>query len=116
MTGGSLGLGRNQQGIAIAIRADAANLEEAAGGFAMGPQAALASAPKGDATGGFGGGQGLAIHIAEHQHGAAIGVLNDGWNQAVHFFPFERWQLQGRTSMPRARSSRRRFGIAISPE
>src|SRR5579864_8606641 len=114
MTGRSRGPGQNQQSIAIAIGADAANLQEMPRGFALGPQSTLAAAPGGDAAGGFSRCQGLAIHIAEHQHGAGAGVLHDDRNEAVHFLSLEGWQLQVRTSLPWARSARSRFGMAMS--
>src|ERR1700733_7071589 len=100
----------------IAISGNTADLEKETGTLALGPQAALASAEKGDAARGLGRRQGLAIHVAQHQHRAGSGILNDGWDQAVHLLPIKGGQVQGRTSIPSARKSRRKLGMVISPE
>ncbi|MNU02049.1 hypothetical protein D3C72_2456450 [compost metagenome] len=60
-----------------------------AGAFALGPQSLLGAREKGDLAALFGSGQRFLVHIAEHQHFAGDGVLDDHRQQVVSFFPVE---------------------------
>ncbi len=86
------------------------------GALALGPQPTLAAAPKGDSAGRQRRGERLAIHVSQHEHRAAAGVLHDGRQQAVALVPVECFPgvrflcRQGRTSMLAPRSRRFKCG------
>jgi len=115
MTGGPAGFGHDQQRVAVAIGGDLLQLEEIPGAFALGPEAPLAAAPKGDAAARLGRGERLPIHVPQHQNRAAAGVLNDGRQQAAALVPVQSLH-HSRTSMPALRSRRFKRGMGISPE
>ena len=117
MTGRPAGIGEHQQRVAVAIRGNLAQLEIVARRLALGPQPGFAAAPKRHPAACPGLLQRLGVHVAEHQHGAAAGVLHDGRQQASALAPIQVLQFRHRrTSMPSARSCRLRSGIAMAPE
>jgi hypothetical protein len=114
MTDGSYGFGQDQQGVAVAIAGDLTQIQEVARGLPLGPEAPLAAAPEGDSARGLRRRQGFPVHVSEHEHRAAAGVLNDGRQQTAALVPVE--FLHSRTSIPAPRRRRFRLGMAISPE
>ncbi len=89
VAGGADGVGGDQQGVLIAVGADGHKFEHMARAFTLGPEPLFAAAKEGDLTGSQGFLQRLAGHKALHQHLAAGGVLDDGGDHAVAFFPVE---------------------------
>ncbi len=89
VTGGADGVGGDQQGVLIAVGADGHELEHIARAFALGPKPLFAAAKEGDLTGSLGLFQRFTGHKALHQHLTAGGVLDDGGDHAIAFFPVE---------------------------
>ena len=75
--------GLNEQRIVVAIHLDADYIEVVTAGFALCPQALAAAAVKAHAAGFLGLFKGFGIHVAQHEHLAGGGVLNDGGHQAA---------------------------------
>src|SRR5581483_5840181 len=141
MTHRSTRLRGDQERIAITVGTNALELEDMAGGLAFFPQSLLAAAEEHDASARERFPQRVLIHIAEHQHRAGAGVLDDRRQQASAFAKVERVDIgsfhdtaakppsvatvvslraglsatHGLTSIPAARNSRFKSGIAIAP-
>lgn len=86
MAGWALGPGEHKQGVVVAVHLHIHQVEKVATLFALDPKTALAAAIECDLACGAGLLHGLGIHIAEHQHRARGGILNDGGNKAAAFF------------------------------
>ncbi len=89
VAGGADGVGGNQQRVLIAVGADGHELEHIARAFTLGPEPLFAAAKEGDLTCGLGLFQCLTGHKALHQHLATGGMLDDGGDHAIAFFPVE---------------------------
>src|SRR5688572_17751040 len=91
------------------------------GGFAFLPQPLLAATEEHGALAKQRLFQRFAIHVRHHEHGAGIGVLDDGRNQAlpfgeIDFAHIERKGVHRRISMPEAASVVLRSCMAMLPE
>ena len=83
VTGGAIGAGLDEEGVAIAIAIHLHDVEEVAAGLALGPQALAGAAIEGDTALGLGLLEGFLVHVAEHQDLEAVGILYDDGKQSV---------------------------------
>jgi hypothetical protein len=60
-----------------------------AGAFAFGPELLARAAKEGYVTARNGFVESLAIHVADHEHTAGSGILNDGRDEAILFVKIE---------------------------
>ncbi len=82
VAGGPLGLGDEQQGVAVAVEADLHEPQRVPAGPALGPQRLPGAAPEGHEAALQGLLQGCAAEVAQHPHLAARG-LHDPRHQAL---------------------------------
>ena len=83
VAGGAIGARLDEQGVAIAIAIHLDHVEEVAAGLALGPQGLAGAAIEGDTALGLGLLEGFLVHVAEHQHLEAVGILYDDGKQSV---------------------------------
>ena len=83
VAGGTVGAGLDEEGVAIAIAIHLHYVEEVGTGLTLGPQGLAGAAIEGDTTLGLGLLEGFLVHVAEHQHLEAIGILYDDGKQSV---------------------------------
>jgi len=74
---GAGGIGLDEEGVVVAVVENLDDAKHIAGGLAFGPQLLAAPAEEGHQPGGKGLLYGLGIHIAQHQHFAGLGVLDN---------------------------------------
>src|SRR5204862_3227938 len=87
-----------------------------AAALALRPQALPAAAVEGDGAVALRSCQGFGVHVTEHEHAPAGGVLHHRGDEALAALPVELGGVHARTSKPRARSSRLSAGMRTSPE
>ena len=78
---GPLRSGADQKRVAVAVFGDVDELEVISRRLAFRPQALLRPAVERDAAGAARLGQGLGVHVAQHQHLERVGVLHDRGDQ-----------------------------------
>ena len=86
MTGGAVGACLDEQGVAIAVGIHRHHMEEVAAGLALGPERLASAAIEGDAAFGLCLLESFLVHIAEHEHLEAVGILDDDGEQPVGCF------------------------------
>jgi hypothetical protein len=72
----------DQQGVAVAVGGDGADVLDVAGGVALAPVLAAGTAPEPGAAAGQGAPDGLGVHPGDHQDGPVLVVLDDRRDQA----------------------------------
>ena len=112
VAGRTRGSGQYQQGVAVAIGGDGAHFQEMARASRPWSRAGrLLRLQKVTRPLALRRGQRLAVHVSEHEHGAACGILHDGRQQPVALVPVEPVDVvQILTSMPSPRSAALEIG------
>jgi len=82
-------VGQHQDRVAVAVGAHLHHLQHVARGLALGPKLVAAAAEERDAALGERAAQRFGIHVAQHQHAAAAGILHDRGQQAAALVPVE---------------------------
>src|SRR5690606_28334472 len=108
-----------QDRVVVAVNKYFHKFKEVAGRFTFCPQPLFASAEEGNAFVGYGFFVGLVVHVPEHEHFPAEGVLYNAGQEAIAVA--EGWSLvhgevDFRTAMPRSSKYDFRSGIRISPK
>ena len=81
---GTCGMHADEQGVLVAVQLDADHGEEVTARLALGPKAFAGARVESHASFGHGLLVGFTIHIAEHEHLAGVGILDDGRHEAAH--------------------------------
>src|SRR5690606_23936998 len=108
----------DQECIVVAIGLHGHDIQEVSRRFTLRPQTILAAAEERDASLRERRAQRFAIHVAEHQHRAAAGVLDDRGQQPVAFVPREGidlFEFHGRISIEVWRKYALRSGMCSVP-
>ena len=83
MTSGAVGAGLDEQGVAIAVDVHIHYVEVVTAGLALGPKGLACATIEGDTAFGLCLLKSFLVHVAEHQHFEAVGILDDDGEKPV---------------------------------
>jgi len=82
---GALWMSQHQKCVIVAVHLHIHQMEKISALLAFHPKTIFAATEERDLAGGVGLLHRIGIHIAQHQHRARVGILNNGGNEAVAF-------------------------------